>query len=99
MRQFPVKAIRFTRERHATSLLDACCTATGVQGGTIHQYLPRLGWWYQGNVARQGPTWHLCLDGELSIGWYAGLKRHLPTIEPGLCVGHLHSIPVDPQPL
>ena len=74
--------------RYAKTLLDACICHTGWQGGTIHQFLPRLSWKWGGNVARQGPTWHLMLD-DKPIGWYAGTKANLPPIEPGLHPGHL----------
>ena len=92
-------AMTYDSLRLATSLLDACCAATGAQGGTIHQFLHRLKWEYAGVVARQGPTWYLKLDGSIHLGWYSGLKKHLPTIEPGLCAGHLDRIPVNLRPL
>ena len=93
--------IHYNNIRYALNLLDACIAweciayARKVTGGTIHSYLPRLTWVYRGNVARQGHTWHLMLDNEIDIGWYAGSKDQLPEIEPGFMPGMLNSIPVN----
>ncbi len=65
-------------------LLEACRFRDDKMGGTIHQYLPRLTWKYQGNRARQGPTCHLILDNTVSVGWQVGAKKYLPKITPSI---------------
>ncbi len=94
-----VPLIAYDRTRLATSLLDACiaweriCRPHAVPQ-TIEQYLPRLCWVYEGNVPRQGPTWHLELEG-VDIAWYAGPAHWRPQITADLNPCHCNPIPVD----
>ena len=92
------KGISVGQSRRPLTLLDACCHWDSVQGGTIHQYLNRLSWQYGGNRPRQGPTWYLKLD-DYVIGWYAGIKKHLPKIDANLHTGHLDYLPTKYQVL
>lgn len=83
-------------QRRPENLLDACLFWDRVQGGTIHQYLPRLRWSRaSGPSCRRmgGPVWHLMLDG-LVIGYKCCLKRELPLIDASLPAGCLDYLPV-----
>jgi hypothetical protein len=94
-----VPFITYDRTRLAASLLDACIAwekicAPQAEPKTIDEYLPRLQWVYDGIVPRQGPTWHLELDG-VDIAWYAGPKQWRPAITAELNPAHCNPIPVD----
>ncbi len=69
------------------NLLEACLIHSGCQGGTIHEYLPKLHWSraYGPSACRMGsvPVWELQLNGK-PIGWTQCYKRELPIIEPSL---------------
>ena len=84
------------------NLLDACCRWTGCQGGTIHEYLPRLHWNRAGGPCVRGmgpvPVWHLELDG-YSIGWTQCRKSELPAIQPDLSPNILDYIPTQVRKL
>ena len=82
--------------RRPTSLLDACLTWDRCQGGTIHQYLPRLTWERARGacVARMGttPVWHLMLDQKI-IGGVQCLKVERPEITPSISPNLLDYVP------
>ena len=69
-----------------TTLLDVCCKADGVQGGTIHQFLSRLSWVRLTGpaVARMGsvPVWSLRLDGVKELAWTQCYQNERPSIDP-----------------
>ena len=98
----------YPAHRIPKTLLEACLFWTDQQGGTIHEFLPRLRWKYRRYDRRmECGVWHLVLDGAPCmemfkpplngrvIGWYGGDKTHLPKIEPALCTGHLDRIGAD----
>ena len=82
--------------RRPENLLDACLFWDRCQGGTIHQYLPRLRW-ERGtgpSVARMGgPVYRLMLD-NTDIGWVCGRKSELPKIDASFPAYHLDYLPV-----
>lgn len=84
-------------DRRPASLLDACCFWDRVQGGTIHQYLPRLRWVRASGPCVRGmgptPVWHLELDGR-AIGGTQCRKSELPAIEAHLSANLLDYLPV-----
>ena len=81
--------------RRPTSLLDACLVWDRCQGGTIHQYLPRLRWEFA-CVENGEKVWHLYLD-HRAIGTYFGNKSMLPKIEAGMQTYYLDSVIENPE--
>lgn|SRR5690606_7290842 len=80
------------KTRLPSSLLDACLFWDRAQGGTIHQYLPRLKWEFAGRGWERGSIWHLMLDGQV-IGWIQCYKRELPSIDAHFPACHLNHLP------
>lgn len=70
-----------------TNLLHACCLATDVKGGTIHQFLPSLAWrkMYGASAQGLGACYSLDLAGK-SIGWIQCRRPELPAIEPSMAI-------------
>lgn len=86
-------------DRRPENLLDACLFWDRCQGGTIHQYLPRLRYRRaSGSSSRgmEGPVWDVLLD-ECSIGWACGPKSELPPIDAAFPAYHLDYLPVGCQ--
>lgn len=81
--------------RRPQSLLDACLVWDRCQGGTIHQYLPRLRWVFCG-VENGEKVWHLYLDHRV-IGTYFGNKSNLPKIDASLQTYYLDSVIENPE--
>jgi hypothetical protein len=67
--------------RMSKNLLDMCIQTTQAKGGTIHEYLPRLKWHYEGRM-KDSPVYHLMLDDKHAVAWTACLKKDLPKITP-----------------
>lgn len=84
------------KDRRAANLLDACCFWDRVQGGTIHQFLPRLRWERARGPCVRGmgpePVWHLAIDGRM-IGWTQCRKSELPPIDAHLSPNMLDYLP------
>ena len=75
------------QNRRPANLLDACCFWDRCQGGTIHEYMPRLKWERATGSCVRGmgsvPVWHLMLDTR-AIGWTQCPKCDRPAITPSL---------------
>lgn len=69
------------------NLLHSCCLASGVKGGTIHEFLPNLSWrrMYGPEAQGLGSCYSLDLSGK-SIGWLQCHRSELPAIDPSMVI-------------
>lgn len=66
------------------NLLHSLCLHSGQQGGTIHEFIPRLKWKYDGRPRRHSAAWWCLMLDNHRIASISCEKVMLPKIDASL---------------